>query len=220
MPILWVRTARSPLLSKVNILMRRFPPQPAGLLLTFVLIGLVTLLGPTERLLGANLRIVILHGAWVWAGLVSFALAAVSGTLGLLLQKAFWHRWSLAFGRTGLFFLLTYLPMSLLVMQLNWGGLFLDEPRWRIPMMFGVVGTLLQVGLAVINMDLVYSAGNLLFGAAFLFSLYQAENVLHPDSPVSQSGSLNIQVFFAALLALALLTAVQLALWWYRRRTA
>jgi hypothetical protein len=48
-------------------------------------------------------------------------------------------------------FWLTYLPLSLLVQQMNWGGIFWDEPRWRISLMFGMVGLLLQVGLALVE---------------------------------------------------------------------
>ncbi len=40
--------------------------------------ALVTFYGPTERTLGANLRLVVLHGAWVWAGKAAFALAGLA----------------------------------------------------------------------------------------------------------------------------------------------
>jgi hypothetical protein len=199
--------------------MKHIIPQPAGLIFTVLIIILVTLLTPPDRLLGANLKLILLHGAWVWAGLVSFALAGASGAAGLAVRKEKWHNWSIAWGRTGLFYLLTYLPMSLLVMQVSWGGLYLDEPRWRIPMIFGMGGILMQVGLAMLNIKAIYSAGNLLFGLAFLISLYRAQNVLHPDSPITQSDPSSIQLLFGGMLALCLLAALQLAFGWYRRQT-
>lgn len=167
---------------------------------------LVTLFGPVERTLGANLRLVVQHGAWVWAGKIAFALAGLAGLAGLLLarRRPTWTGWSLALGRTGLAFWLTYLPLSLLVMQLNWGGLFLDEPRWKVPFTFGVVAVLLQVGLAVMSIDWLTCAANLAFGAALWVALGSATNVLHPDSPIFGGDSARIQWFFIILLALSL----------------
>lgn len=179
---------------------------------TLAAIALVAAVSPLEQTLGAGIRLVYFHGAWVWAGIVVYGLAALTGLAGLGWRRAA-AQWSLALGRTGLIFWLTYLPLSLLVMQLFWGGLFLDEPRWRIPFTFGVVGVLLQIGLAVINHDLLTGAGNFLFGAALYWNLLRADSVLHPDSPVFNSGSLRIQVFFVLLLALSLLFAAQLVMW-------
>ncbi len=172
--------------------------------------ALVTFFGPAERTLGANLRLVVLHGAWVWAGKVAFALAALAGLVGLLWAKrrAALTGWSLALGRTGLAFWLTYLPMSLLVMQLNWGGLFFDEPRWRVPFTFGVVAVLLQAGLAVLRIDWLTCAANLAFGVALWAALGGAVNVLHPDSPIFGGDSARIQWFFIILLALSLAVGV------------
>ena len=189
--------------------------QPLTILITLALLALVTLFVPAERTLGASLRLIIFHGAWVWAGIVSFALAALLGLAGLL-RKSPWAGWSLAAGRTGLFFWLTYLPMSLLVMQLNWGGIYLDEPRWRIPFTFGIVGLLLQAGLSLIKLPALTSAANLFFGAALLWNLGQIQNVLHPDSPILNSNSRPIQIFFSVLVVLALLVAWQITLLWKR----
>lgn len=185
----------------------------AALLLTFAVIAVVTALGPTEKTLGANIRLITLHGAWVWTGKIAFALAALTGLLRLVTRRVVWTDWSLALGRTGLFFWLTYLPMSLLMMQLNWGGFFFDEPRWQVPFSFGVVAVLVQVALALFSQPDLTALGNLLFGAALWWKLGLTENVLHPDSPIFQGGAFTIQMFFIVLLALSLLVLVQLALW-------
>lgn len=191
--------------------------QPAGLLLSLALVALLTAFAPLERTLGANLRIVLLHGSWVWTGLAAFGLAGLSGLGGLLLRRPVWHGWSQALGRTGLVFWLTYLPMSLVVMQMNWGGLYLDEPRFRIPLAFAIAGLLLQAGLALVSLPWVTSAANLVFGATLWASLQSTQNILHPDSPVAQSGSLHIQLFFTILLLLCLLVGAQVAWWWKQR---
>jgi hypothetical protein len=184
--------------------------------LTLGLIGLAAALAPLEKTLGSGVRLIYLHGVWVWTGLIAFGAAALVGLGALLSRRSSWHAWSLALGRTGMTFWLTYLPMSLLVMQVYWGGLFLEEPRWRIPLMFGVVGVLLQAAWAVLSLPALSSAGNLVFGAALLAATLRMQSVLHPDSPILTSDSASIQAFFALLLALALLAACQIAAWWRR----
>ncbi len=187
-----------------------------GLLLTALAIAVVAWFAPLERTLGGNSRLVYFHGAWVWAGKIAFGAASVAGLIGLIKRGQRWHRASLALGRAGMVFWLTYLPLSLYVQQVNWGGIFWDEPRWRVPLMFGIAGLLLQIGLALMDDFRLSSAANLVFGAALWWFLGNAQNVLHPDSPILQSNATDIQAFFAVLLALSLVFGGLMALLFYR----
>jgi len=191
-------------------------PLPLTLLITLSAVGFLAVFAPLERTLGANIRLVYVHGAWVWTGMIAFGFSAAAGLAALLSRQDRWRAWSQALARTGLVFWWTYLPMSLLVMQLNWGGIYLDEPRWRIPFTFGIVGLLLQTGLSLIKLPALTSAANLFFGAVLLWNLGQVQNVLHPDSPILNSNSKPIQIFFSVLVLLALLVAGQVTLLWKR----
>jgi hypothetical protein len=191
-------------------------PQPTGLLLTFVLIALITILGPSERTLGSAVRIVYLHGAWVWTGMILFALASIAGLIALILRRRPWFAMTLALGRSGLFYWLTYLPMSLMVMQLSWGGFFFEEPRWQVPFAFGVAGLLLQIGVTLINSNRLTALGNLGFGGLLWWRLSSIGAVLHPSSPLGGPNANRIQIFFAVLLALSLLASVQITSFLYR----
>jgi hypothetical protein len=199
------------------------------LLVAAAAIAVLTVLGPAERSLGANVRVVYLHGAWVWAALAAFTAAGLVGLIGLLLDwlgrgakagskrpRSYtgWHRWSRALGRTGLLFWITYLPISMWAMQTNWNGLFLAEPRWRLAVVFSVGGLLLQVGIALVE-DLRWaSAANLVYLVALFLALSTTENVMHPASPILSSDAQRIQLYFAGLLALTLLAALQVARLW------
>lgn len=189
--------------------------SPVAMLVVLVGIVAAAVLGPNDRILGGNLRLILLHGAWVWTGMLLFAASALVGLAALGTSRLGLHAGSLALGRAGLAFWLTYLPMSLWVMQLNWGGFYFDEPRWSIPFSFAVIGTLLQIGLLLINHKIVSSTANLLFGIALWVSLQSTSSVLHPESPVSQSGT-GIQLYFFLLLAMTGLLGLQLAYFLYR----
>lgn len=182
-----------------------------------VIIAVFTSLGPPEATLGTNARVVYLHGAWVWASLAAFILAGCVGLAGLfrgLTGKSGYpiHQWSRALGRTGLFFWVTYLPLSLWAMEANWNGLFLAEPRWRFAMIFAITGLLLQIGLSFTPVGWA-SFWNVAFVATLFGVLRSTENVMHPPSPMLDSNAWRIQMFFGGLTLLLLITAWQVARW-------
>ena len=172
--------------------------------------------GPAEQSLGTHIHIIYLHGAWVWASMGAFLFSAIFGALGLLTRKSSHHAWSKAFGRTGLFFWITYLPLSLWAMQANWNGLFLLEPRWRLALIFAITGSLLQIGLTLANQPNLTSASNLGYFILLVFAILQTENIMHPVSPILKSDSIHIQGFFLGLVLLISFAAWQIARWWYR----
>ena len=197
---------------------QRILRQPLAFLITLVILILLTIFGPSEKTLGAHLSLVLLHGAWVWSGKLAFGLAALFGAAALLWHtRSYLLQLSRALAYTGLFFWLTYLPMSLWVMQLNWGGFFFDEPRWRIPFLFGVIAVLLQIGLWLFNNHWLTAASNLLYGIGLWWQLGGIQNVLHPDAAVAQSDSLLIQNYFLILLVFAVVFGAQLTFWLFER---
>lgn len=186
-------------------------------LISVILIGLLALFGPEEKALGANVRVVYLHGAWVLAAELAFLAAGGAGLLALLTKRDLFHNWSAALGRTGIFFWVTYLPLSLWAMQTNWNGLFLAEPRFRLALIFAVTGVLLQVGLWLINTDWITSLANVIYIVALRAVFAGAENVMHPPpSPIFNSGNYAIIGFFLALISLSLLAAYFLTRWFLK----
>ena len=182
-----------------------------------LIIGLVTLFGPPEKSLGTNVRVVYLHGAWVWASLISFIAAGLAGAAALLSKHRSLYAWSTALGWTGLLFWITYLPLSLWAMQTNWNGLFLIEPRWRLAIAFAGSGLALQIGLALISRPMVTALGNIGFIAAMMYMLNKVQDIMHPGSPIADSEVRWIQVFFALLVVLTLGLAFQIARIWRLR---
>ena len=190
-----------------------------GFVITLLVIGVITIFGPAEKSLGTNVRVVYLHGAWVWVALIMFVVAGGVGLIGLLTRRARLHSWSRALGRTGLIFWITYLPISIWAMQTNWNGLFLAEPRWRLAVIFALGGLALQVGLSLIDDPAWASGSNLIFVIILLLALQSTNQVMHPNSPILDSEAWRIQSFFAGLIVLTLIAAWQVARWWYRQET-
>jgi hypothetical protein len=180
-----------------------------------IILGLV-FVGPTERTLGRNVRLVYLHGAWVWSALIAFAAAAVLGVISLIRRSISIQRWSLSIGRVGTFLWLTYLPMSMWTMHVNWNGLFLQEPRMRLAIDFALIGILLQTAIIVLDRPAEGSLLNIAFAGSLGWSLMRTEQMMHPPSPIFSSDVLAIKVYFIALTGACLLAAWQLARWIHR----
>lgn len=177
-------------------------------IVALVVIALLAFLGPEEKSLGANVRIVYLHGAWVLSAELAFLAAGLAGLIALITRRETFHRWSTALGWTGIVFWVTYLPLSLWAMQSNWNGLFLSEPRFRLAAIFAVTGVLLQIGLLLINLNWLTSLANLLFIIILRVVFSTAQNVMHPPpSPIFNSGNYTIIGFFVALNLLTLVAA-------------
>ena len=185
-----------------------------GFLLALCLAGAFAFLAPVEQTLGTGMRLVFFHGAWVWVGILLYVLSAVLGLIGLVTRREMIHIYSAALGRSALVFWVTYLPMSLMVMQIFWNGFFFDEPRWRIPFMLGLVSLCLQVGLWLIDILKLNSLVNLLFGVVFVISMSGMQSILHPESPVSSSSSWMIKVNFSLVFILSLFAALWLVRFW------
>ncbi len=182
--------------------------------LTLVVIGIAALFGPEEKSLGANVRFVYLHGAWVLAAETALILAGVTGFLALLVNRPAFYQWSTALGRSGIIFWVTYLPLSMFAMQANWNGLFLAEPRFRLALTFAIVGMLLQTGLWLINRPPYIAAANALFIVTLRYVFSNAAYVMHPPpSPIFNSGLTGVIAFFVILNMLALLAAFFLTRW-------
>ena len=194
--------------------MSKFKSPLVLFFLTLFVIGLAALFGPEEQDLGANVRIVYLHGAWVLTAELVFALSALAGLVGLVARRDVFHAWSAALGRSGILFWVTYLPLSLLAMQANWNGLFLAEPRFRLALTFAVAGVLLQAGLWMINQRWLTSLANLAFFIVLRVIFASAQNIMHPPpSPIFNSGNYVIIGFFVGLNLLAWIAGYFLTKW-------
>lgn len=187
-----------------------------SLLLTLGLFAAAFLLAsvaPAEQVLGANARVVYLHGAWVWAALLSFVAAALMALVHLLTARPTAGAWSAGAGRAGALLWVTSLFLSLWAMQTNWNGLYLAEPRWRLAVQFAVAAILIQIGMVLIQRPTLASVLNFGYALALILALTTAESVMHPASPIATSNSTLLRLYFVILLIVTCLGAWQLARW-------
>ena len=92
--------------------------------------------------------------------------------------------------------------MSFPAAQVNWGGIFLAEPRMRAGLNNIALALIVLVATSFVRQ--VRANGLLAAGLAIFlaWSTYTAPLVLHPSNPIGTSPSPAIKLTFAALLAL------------------
>jgi len=81
---------------------------------------------------------------------------------------------------------------------------------------FAIVAVLLQAGLHALGRPAWASALNIVFFGALVLALVNAQQVMHPASPIISSPSSEIRAYFAVLVGLCMLTGWQLARWFQR----
>ena len=170
--------------------------------LALVALGaLVVWIAPAERTLGEGIRWVYVHVALVWAGTLALGIAAAGGLVVLASGRP--AGWVRAAWHAGLGAFALGIAFSMAAAYVNWGAVFLAEPRMAASLRFLAIAVI----LAVVGTWLVgpRSTGAL---AAMTFALLfwevgRAELVMHPHDPVRTATSTAIQSTFAVCFTIA-----------------
>jgi hypothetical protein len=199
----------------VRSLERLLPPLT---LLLLVLLGLCLLLAPAEMHLGHLIKLVYVHGALVWVGLMAFAAAAVLGLLALLVRRTACYHGTQAAGQAALFIWILVVLSSMAVTGLTWGQVIAwGEPRVRA--MAFTLGAALVLSLVtrVVSNGGFTAFVNLLMGIAAWVVVRQVDVIRHPVNPIGASGSASIQLYYLlVVVALAGLALTLVAHLWSR----
>ncbi len=176
------------------------------------LLGLSFLLlwrfSPAERTLGTGIRPVYVHVGLIWTGMIGLVSAGLVGGWLLATGQACWRPWARATGWVACGFFLAGLLVSMWASQVNWGGVFLAEPRYLTHFAVLLAALVVQI-LAELPFfsSRVLGGLYLMVAGALLFSLRATPLVLHPANPVRASNALSIQLAFAGFFLLFLVAA-------------
>lgn len=183
-------------------------------LLTPVAILILLFLLPPERILGDVIKLVLLHGALVRAGLIAFAVAGVLGLFCLFSPNPQWTRWCLALQVTALLLWVGNMLSSSIATRLAWGEwIAWGEPRvWATIHVLWLASACLLLVLwlqhrfftGITNISVAVLAWGLIKGAAL---------VRHPFDPLGASNSLTYQALYLAMVVVLLVMAWQAARW-------
>lgn len=223
---LWANSAQKVItLKEVEIIRKRVLPLLAGAL--FVLLVAWIVLAPSESRLGSVVKLVFVHGALVWAGLLAFTLAGALGLVALAVRYLWgslapaarnrahvWYRGTEAADVAALIVWVATVISSMAVTGLTWGQLIAwNEPRVQATGLILVAALVLFiVARLVANQDFT-AIVSVLMGIVPWILVRQAGVIRHPVDPIGGSESASIQAFFALILLTIIGLTLTLIAW-------
>jgi len=131
-----------------SLLRRQFIiPSPAILA---VLIAVVAVIAPADKVLGDRVKMVYVHGAIIQVVLTMFVLSGLLGLIYFFVNRFALFDWSKALQEASLILWIFYVVISVITTIQTWGAIAWFKPRWTF--------TLQMTGLGPI----AYPAGELM----------------------------------------------------------
>ena len=204
-------------MQKLEVLRNRILPLLAVGLLVLLIVWVV--LAPAEATLGSVVKLVYVHGALVWVGLLTFTLAGVLGLVALLVRRALWYEGAAAAGAAALWIWVIYSISAMAVTALTWGQLIAwNEPRVRATALILLAALLLAIVARLVGHRDFSAAMNVVMGIVPWILVLRAEAIRHPIDPIGGSGSTAMQTFYLLMvLTVAGLALVLVAWLWVGR---
>jgi hypothetical protein len=203
-------------MTMVERLTTRILPLVAGGLLLLLVVGVG--LAPAEARLGNLVKLVYVHGALVWTGLLSFTVAGVLGLVALVVRRSAWYRGTRAAGAAALIVWICYVISSMAVTALTWGQLIAwNEPRVRATGLILVAAVVLDIVVWLVDHDGFTAIVNIIMGIVPWIVVRQAGVIRHPVDPIGGSESAAIQGFYLLIVITVAALAATLVAWLWAR---
>ena len=187
-----------------------------GALLLFLIAGIVAMTAPAEATLGNGIRTVYVHVGLTWAGTTVFLITAILGALVVITNSQFLHDWMRPAGwvATGLY--AGGVGMSMVASKVNWGAVFLQEPRMSAAINSLGIALLIQVAAGWFPWLRFRGFLHAIFMVLLYWVTYLAPLVLHPRDPIGTSSASGIRSTFFVLFGLFFAAGV-LLIWQLRQ---
>src|SRR5512141_3241993 len=182
-----------------------------SLIILAALIVVVTLLAPTDHVLGEATRMVYVHGAIIRVVLGTFLLSGVMGLIYLFSKRPALVQWSQILLETSLLLWMPYLASATVATLQTWGAIAWFEPRWLVTLQISVSAPVAYVVSLMVKKPIVTATLNVVMAATIFILTRSAGLVLHPIDPIGTSGDTGIIGAYLLLLALCAVFALQTA---------
>lgn len=188
--------------------------RPSGLwsvLAPTSLAVMVALISPPERTLGNIAKFIYFHGALSWVGIATYTLAGLLGVLFLLLRRETVFIWSDAFERTAIVLWFAHFVIGMVSMQVAWGGIFWQEPRFLTATLILLITIALYTAARAIGKPWLSSVLYVAAAVTTLGLLLNSGRVFHPTNPIMGGQSISIKFYAAAITGLLMIAAYNIA---------
>ena len=182
--------------------------------LSLCLLIVWVVLSPAEAQLGNLIKLVYVHGALVFAGLMAFSVAGALGMVALIVGRPAWYRGADAAGWGALLVWILYALSAMAVTRLAWGQLVAwNEPRVRATVLVLAAAVVIELAIRLVSHRTFGAAVRVVMGIAPWLATRQAVVIRHPVDPIGSSASGSIQAYFLLILLTVASLVLDLLAW-------
>ncbi len=171
------------------------------------LMALVLWLAPLEQTLGAGIRIVYIHVALIWTGMLQLVVAGILGLILLITESPGVRQWLTTISRVGFAFFAAAVVASLWAEIVNWGGILWSEPRTRSLLQLLAVALIVRVLHGWVRQPRIQGVLHLFLALLLAASTLFVPRFFHPDNPIDSSTAA-IQLTFYSLFSLCFIAGL------------
>jgi len=179
--------------------------------------AVVVWFSPEERTLGQGIKVVYVHVALTWTGMLGFVISGVLGVYMAVTNSVRGAHWNKITSWVAFACFVVGFVLSLLAAKVNWGDIYWNEPRMISSLQFLAVA----IGILMLNHWLssrrIKGLLSALLAFFMMFWILGSPLVLHPKSPIRESSAAGIQLTFLGLFLLAFSAAAWAAWYWHQR---
>lgn len=153
------------------------------------------MLAPAEQTLGDYVKLVYVHAAITWVGLLLFAAMAFASGAELIGSGARASRWSHATLVAALTFWTGSIVLGLVNMQLIWGGILWAEPKFLMALMVFLLSLAVYQASANILRSRYVAFLRFALGVSVWTTLLFTGRLFHPGNAITRSDSAEIKIY-------------------------
>ena len=212
-------------LARLQSLRNRLLPALSVLFLALLLLWVI--LAPSESRLGNLVKLVFVHGALVWSGLLAFTIAGVLGLVALAARHVLGavvpatkavapvlYRGTASAALAALIVWIAYVISSMAVTGLTWGQVIAwNEPRVQATGLILLAALALYVVARLVANDEFTALVSVLMGFVPWIVVKQAGVIRHPVDPIGGSESAAIQTYYGLILLTVVALSLTLIAW-------
>ena len=212
-------------MTRLEITRKRVLPLLAVVLVLLLLVWVV--LAPTESRLGNLVKLVFVHGALVWSGLLAFTIAGALGLVSLAARHVLGaiapaarkrapvlYRGTESAGLAALITWIAYVISSMAVTGLTWGQVIAwNEPRVQATGLILLAALVLFIVARLVANDEFTALVSVLMGIVPWIVVRQAGVIRHPVDPIGGSESAAIQTYYGLILLTVIALTLTLIAW-------
>lgn len=170
---------------------------------------IISVIAPSEKVLGKILGLIYLHIGFVLGALLLFLLSAVGAIFYLVTKKDLFRAFERNALLLGMLSWIIYIAFSMLIAYLSWGAVNWQEPRLVIA--FQVVFFVALILLLRLVANEIYSSILTIIGGIGSIAIWSRRwDMLHPEAPIRFSNSIEIKAMALAVILLVTISLISL----------